>query len=483
MFWRGVWGYLPANIIQGLVGFGAIIVFTRLLSAEDFGRYAIAFSVMTLFHVATFSWLEASMARFWAAEKSETLADHFLTLYRTAAVMTAAALPLMALILWVSPIGPGLKIAIAVGVAGIPIRCLSKLAQERFRASGAVRKSATLDIFVSLGGFGIGVIAALMGAGAASPLIGLALAPLLTLPFVLPGELKQARGGTLYRDRLWSYARYGYPIAAGLGLSLVMASTDRFLLEIFIGPEAVGAYHAGYSLASRTLDVLFIWLGAAGTPALIMAWERGTREGFLAAAREQASTFVLIGLPAAVGVALVATPLAEFMIGEDLRSAAASVTPLIALSALLSGVTSYYLSQSFVLGRRTDRLLLTLCIPAASNVVLNLALVPSMGVMGAAIATTTSFGIGVLASIAMGRRIGVAMPIPWTTLGRCGLACGSMALVVSALPSWGGIGEVLVKAGVGAVVYGAVVVALNAAGVRDLMTRLVDARLGRGAAA
>ena len=38
MFWRGVWGYLPANIIQGLVGFGAIVVFARLLSAEDFGR-------------------------------------------------------------------------------------------------------------------------------------------------------------------------------------------------------------------------------------------------------------------------------------------------------------------------------------------------------------------------------------------------------------------------------------------------------------
>lgn len=483
MFWRGVWGYLPANIIQGLVGFGSIIVFTRLLSPEDFGRYAIAFSVMTLFHVATFSWLEASMARFWAAEKDQRLADHFLTLYRTAAVMTAAVLPVFALILWFAPIGPGLKAAIAIGVAGIPIRCLSKLVQERFRASGAVRKSATLDIFVSLGGFGFGVIAALMGAGAASPLIGLGIAPLLTLPFILPGELRLARGGTLYRDRLWSYARYGYPIAAGLGLSLIMASTDRFLLEVFMGPAAVGAYHAGYSLASRTLDVLFIWLGAAGTPALIMAWERGTREGFLSAAREQASTFILIGLPAAVGVALVARPLADFMIGEDLRAAAASVTPLIALSALLSGITSYYLSQSFVLGRRTDRLLVTLCVPAASNVLLNLALVPTMGLMGAAVATTASFGIGVLASIAMGRGIGVVMPIPWATLGRCGLASGVMAAVVLALPSWGGPGEFMLKAGVGALVYAAAVVSLNAAGVRDLATRLIEARQGRGAAA
>ena len=62
MFWRGVWGYLPANIIQGLVGFGAILVFTRLLSPDDFGRYALAISITTLVHVGAFSWLEASMA-------------------------------------------------------------------------------------------------------------------------------------------------------------------------------------------------------------------------------------------------------------------------------------------------------------------------------------------------------------------------------------------------------------------------------------
>jgi O-antigen/teichoic acid export membrane protein len=478
MFWRGVWGYMPANIIQGLVGFGAILVFTRLLSPDDFGRYALAISITTLVHVGTFSWLEASMARFWAAERNQGLADHFTTVYRTMAVMTAVVLPIAGLLLWLSPIDDGLKLAIGAGLVGLPIRALTKLAQERYQAAGEVSKSAAMDIGVTLGGFLIGATCALMGTGAASPLIGMAVAPLLALPFVLSGELRQAQGGVHYRDRLIGYARYGYPIAAGLGLSLIMASTDRFLLEIFMGSAAVGAYHAGYSLSSRTLDVLFIWLGAAGTPALIMAWERGSREAFMTAAREQASTFILIGLPAAVGVALVARPLAEFMIGEDLRSVAASVTPWIALSALLSGMTSYYLGQAFVLGRRTDRLLLTLCIPAASNVILNLILVPGMGVMGAALATTTSFAIGLLASIALGRSV-VVMPIPWTALSRCALACGVMAGAVVLLPAYGGVPELALKAGVGAIVYTVVALTLNAAGVRDLAIRLIAARTGR----
>ncbi|MDP3377933.1 MAG: oligosaccharide flippase family protein, partial [Brevundimonas sp.] len=76
MFWRGVWGYLPANVVQGVVGFLTLVLFTRLLSPDDFGRYAVAFAVFSLTHVAVFTWIEAAMARFWAAEsEGPSLAD------------------------------------------------------------------------------------------------------------------------------------------------------------------------------------------------------------------------------------------------------------------------------------------------------------------------------------------------------------------------------------------------------------------------
>ena len=48
MFWRGVVGYLPMNIVQGVVGLFSIVVFTRLLSPADYGVYALAFSAMSL---------------------------------------------------------------------------------------------------------------------------------------------------------------------------------------------------------------------------------------------------------------------------------------------------------------------------------------------------------------------------------------------------------------------------------------------------
>src|SRR5690606_37102527 len=243
--------------------------------------------------------------------------------------------------LWLWPADPLLKFALAAGLMGCPVRCFVKLAQERYRAAGEVAKAASLDMAVSIGGLTIGVGFALAGAGGAAPLLGLGLAPLMALPFILPGELKQAHGARLERERVRTYAVYGYPIAASLALTVVLASTDRFLLAYYLDEAAVGAYHASYSIANRTLDVLFLWLGSAGQPALVMALERGGLERLKEAAREQASTFLLIGLPAAAGVALVARPLAEVLIGPELRAAATSVTPWIALSALLFGLTAY----------------------------------------------------------------------------------------------------------------------------------------------
>lgn len=483
MFWKGVWGYLPANIVQGVVGFLTIVLFTRLLSPEDFGRYALAFSVMTLAHVAVFSWLEAAMARFWAAETpGPGMAGHFASLYRAAFGLSGLFVVVAAVALWLWPADPLFKVALAAGLAGAPARCLLKLGQERFRAAGEVRKAASLDMAVAIGGLTIGVGFALAGWGGAAPLLGLGLAPLAALPFVLPGELRQARGARFEPARVRTYAQYGYPIAMSLALTVVLASTDRFLLAAFMDEAAVGAYHAGYSIANRTLDVLFLWLGSAGQPALVMALERGGADRLKIAAREQLSTFLLIGLPAAAGVALVAVPLSEVLIGEDLRGAAASITPWIALSALLYGLTAYYFGQAFTLGRKTKHLLVAMAIPAGANVILNLILVPRFGVMGAAWATAASFGLGLIATQLIGRRV-LALPVPWESLIRCLIATGIMALAVAALPRLGGLVELILDATVGGLVYAAAALTLNAAGVRDVALRLLERFKARRAAA
>ena len=481
MFWRGVLGYLPVNIVQGLVGLLSIVVFTRVLKPADYGAYALAFSVMSLAHTSLFNWLESAMARFYAPEAAAgRLPGHFRTVYSVFA-MLAVGFPLVAgSILWLWPMAAALKIAIGAGLATILFRSMAKLVQERRRAAGDVRAAALLDMVMTGGGFAIGAGLAIAGFGGASPLVGLGAAAAVCLIFALPGELKQARGGRFEPARARMYAAYGVPVSLSLILSLALATTDRFLLAAFLHETSVGVFHAGYSLANRTLDVMFIWLGMAGGPAAIAALERGGKSALHETAREQAGFMIALALPAAVGLALVARPLADVMIGEQLRAGAAQVTPWIAASAFFAGVTTYYFHTAFTLARRTGLLLAAMAIPAISNIGLCLFLIPRYGLQGALWATLASYALGAIASYGLGRRA-LALPVPWSVLGRAALASAVMALAVLAVPASGGVLELAAKAIVGILVYGAGAYVLDICGARTHSGRLVRALQARGA--
>ena len=110
--------------------------------------------------------------------------------------------------------------------------------------------------------------------------------------------------------------------------------------------------------------------------------------------------------------------------------------------------------------------------PAIVNVLLNLVLIPRMGVMGAAFATTISYGFGIVASWTLGQRA-LALPVPWMELGRVLVATGLMAAVVLLVPAYGGAPELMAKASVGAMVYAVACWILNTAGVRDRGSRVL----------
>ncbi len=481
MFWRGVFGYLPVNIVQGLVGLLTIVLFTRVLTPGQFGDYALGLSVMTLAHTAIFTWNEAAVGRFWAGESLRNGgADHAATVHRAwLGLLTVIPLAVLAAALW--PMSPSLKLAVIAGLLALVPRTFAKLGQERRRAAGEVGGSASLELIQTLGGFGFGAAFAYAGFGGAAPLMGFGLASLVAVAVSARPELAKARGGRFQRARLREHAAYGVPLAASLLLTVVLSTTDRFLLAAFLDNAAVAVYHAGYSLSNRTLDVAFIWLGAAGAPAMIMALERGGREALASAAREQFSVMLLLTLPAAVGLALVARPLAELMIGPAMAEGAAQVTPLIALGGLLAGLNTYYFSEAFVLGRRGGLALWAMAVPALANLGLNLVLIPRFGIQGALWSTVISYALGVAVAIVMARKV-MPLPIPWRVLGEALGAAAVMALVVSRIPALGGLPELLLKALAGGATYGAIVFALDAGRLRSRALLILHARRAGSAA-
>ena len=463
-------GYMPVSLANGLVGFGSVFVFTRLLGGEDYGRYAILFSCMALLHTFTLTWVEAAGFRFAGRALEEgDLPGHYrtgLSLILRSLILTAIGIGVLAVIFRNDPtyliVLPWLFIVNAVVTFG-------QFALEAHRAHQRVgRYTLAQTSRILLGFFAGAAIAYFADFGAAAPFMGLLVGGLVLLGREGPWLLKQAKGGQLRAARSKAWLIFGVPVAAAMVLDILLAVSDRFLIKFYLDEMAVGAYAAGYGVADKPVLMICAWAALGASPLLMAAYEE---EGEAAAGKAASDLFRMIlflGLPAAVGLALVAEPLAEAVISEDLRVTAAKIIPFIAFSGLLNGLLIHYVSESFQLVRRTDQRALLMIVPVIVNLVLNVVLIQRIGVMGAVYATVISYGLGVLLLGAFGRRL-LRLPVPLGEILKVGIAALAMWPVLSVMPDLGSWAELLLKSLAGGTIYMLVAVLLNAGGSRDLL--------------
>jgi O-antigen/teichoic acid export membrane protein len=468
MLGRYLLGYLPVQVAQALVGFGSVAVFTRIMPAEDYGRYALALAALSLTHILVFTWLEAAVARFHVrAQRRGRVRDHLATAYGVYFLLALTVGTMMVALIQLVPIEPRLKTALTFAAVSLLLRALMQIGMETHRASGDVRRFSALEAGFLMLGFMIGVgIILTTDLGAAGVFAGAAIAAGVMLVFDLPVMISRLRGGRRQPVRVAAYARYGLPVTASLIFEHLLSVGDRFLIAGFLGQGAVGMYAAGYGLADRLLDIIFIWFGAAVWPLTVKAFEQDGPAAAQAVAGRAAALMGLLCFPAAAGLALVAEPLTTVLVGEAVRDQAATIMPWIALSGLMNGMMTYYFHEAFTLKRRTGVMAAIMCGSALLNLGLNLVLIPALGLVGAALATVAVYAFALVICAVMGRRH-FALPLPWTDWIKAGSATAVMAAAVFAIPdlpfAWQ---TLIVQATVGAAVYGISAYLLDIAGCR-----------------
>lgn len=474
---RHLAGYLPVNIASGIAAFGGVYVYTRLLGPEDYGRYALMFSAMTMIHMLSLTATEAAAFRFAGeAEAKNNLPHHFRTILSlTLRALFLAAILVGALALAIGHLPAYMKILPWIALL-IPINSLVQMALEAHRASERVGRYALISTTQTLGGFALGALIAWQtGFGAASPFIGMAIAGSIWAVTETRWVVQQAKSGETDPDRRKTYLMFGAPIAFALVLDLVLSAADRFLIALFLGEAAVGEYAAGYGVADKSVLLICAWAAMAAMPLVMSAYERGGPDAASEEARGLVRTLLMLGVPAATGLALVAVPLSEALIGEAVREGAQKIIPWIAFAGLLNGLLIHYYSEVFHLAHRTGELALLMILPAAANVGLNLILIPTYGLLGAVIATLASYALGLIVLATRGRRL-IALPMPLWDLAKVGLAAGAMVPVLWLLPAWGSWAELFLKAGMGALTYGLIAFALDAGGARGFVREKLASR-------
>lgn len=396
--------YFLIRAVNGVLALSTIYILTRILSAEQYGLYALGIAGIGLCASVLFQWIAVAVSRFYAAHlvKPDTLlTEAYRLFFRLAAVamlitgifaawpLVPAATPVLVLSVGVGAVAMGLH-SLGVQVAnarGQPLR-YGLLTASR----GALALLGTV-LFVQAGFGGVGAV------------FGVALACVLSVIFF--GARRQTNVRKNSPELRRQMVVYGLPLTLTYLATMVLDVSDRFMIGWWLGPSAVAGYAASYDLTQQTVGVALNVFFLASYPRITAAWEAGgapaARQAMLPLSRA-----LLLGAPLVAGIFIgLAVDISQLFFGEAVRVDAARVMPWVAFAIAVGCLKSYFLDVAFQLAKVTHIQLRITVVIAVLNVVLNLVLLPKFGVVGAAMSTAAAFLLGAVMSWWVGRRLGV----------------------------------------------------------------------------
>jgi O-antigen/teichoic acid export membrane protein len=442
--------YLVARGLPGLVSLLALTVYTRLLSPEQYGQYALVGAWTGLAGVVLFFWLRAGLVRFFAVYEGRqhaflsSVALAFAGLVALVAAAAAAGLAVVA---------PAARPLVLAGVALLACHALFELQRELARAELAPVRYGMLGTASAVLSLVFGVALVLLGLGAVGALAGAAAGALVAVLPPLARQLRVVRLHLADLAILRQLLRYGAPLTAAIALDFVVASSDRLLIGWLLSEEAVGRYAVGYDLARNGVGVMLTIVHLAAYPLVVQAFEQRGPQGAAPQMERNLVAILAVGLPAATGLALVAGNIATVLLGAAFRADATTIIPVIAVAVVLGGAKVFHFDYSFQLSRRTGLQVWISGLAASLNVVLNLLWIPAFGIIGAAYATLVTYALALLLSLAWGRRV-VPFPVPTAEIAKIALATAVMAATVWPLAGGRGLMWLIAQIAAGAVVYG-----------------------------
>lgn len=279
------------------------------------------------------------------------------------------------------------------------------------------------------------------------------------------------------RDLIRGLIVSGLPLALTGFLSLATMHADKLMTTALVGPESTGYLTAAFVIVFGIVELINTTMLIVTFPTLSRA--QAARHSATFGKLVEKLTFfnLLLGLPLAVFLSLLAVPLSGLLFGQGFTRTG-EVLRILIWYAVVAMVTNVF-AQALVAQNRQRRLMWARAIGLAVNIALGLILIPAQGAPGAAAAALAAETLVLIELI-------VAVPLPtewWAALGgqlwRLGAA--SIALAACMLLLRGT--SPLVAAVLGLPAYVALVWLSGAMGREDwrLLRRLVAAVPGAAA--
>jgi O-antigen/teichoic acid export membrane protein len=370
-----------AEVISKITSFVLYAVMARKLGQGGFGEFTFVISLCMLLIVLAGPGTNDILTREVARDRA-TLPKLLWSAIGVKSALGVAAVALASLIVLLGGYSPEVRLAVLLLGASQLIETVSKTLQATFIAYDEVRPVAKALLLQRTATTVFGIASLAIGGGLVAISAVFLLGTVLAAVYLFR-QLLAFRGWVPVTLSLTA-ARQLYVVAFPLGLSAVFTTVlfrvDAVILAWFKPETVVGLYGAAYRMLDSTLFLSWTFVSV-----LMPTLSRG---GKGLAAAYQGGSKVLLAVLAPIGLifALFAEPIMRFVYGPGYTDGATALR-LLGGTAMLFGLS--HLAQTTLVAQDRQKVIPWLTGGLAiENIALNLALIPSLSLDGAALATT-----------------------------------------------------------------------------------------------
>ncbi|RZV10898.1 O-antigen/teichoic acid export membrane protein [Natrinema hispanicum] len=382
------------------------VLLARLLEPDSYGLLFLAISIYGIVKLFSKLGIARSASRY-LAEYRETDADQIPYILKTSFLLNALTILLTGFVLFIGKehiaelIGrPELSPFLALGALFIGFSSLLSYVRfilqgfERVELSSTVHAAdRTCRLFLAVGFvlLGYDVIGALLGYIISAALVSTGGLLFIYISFYRGFE-KNPREPDLRRRII----KYAIPLTATNTATVLDKRIDMVLIGFFLNPSAVAFYTAGRQIV-QFIKMPMASLGFTLSPMYGSQKANGDSDTAARIYETSLSYGLLLYIPISAGVILIAEPLIELVFGSEYLGAV-PILHVFSLYIVLESVTELTNTSLDYLGRARSRAIIQL-ITAVLNVLLNIILIPLIGIVGAAIATVITHSLYTLANV------------------------------------------------------------------------------------
>lgn len=248
----------------------------------------------------------------------------------------------------------------------------------------------------------------------------------------------QAVSGRLARAMLI----YGLPLMILESLGLVLRLSDRYLIEAMLGVNELGMYSASYNLTAYLDIIVLAGLVQAVKPMYMHLWESSSPKATQDFLSRGLHFYVVLGLPVVAVFSLVSPHMLNILASPKYAPGTV-IIPFVAFSFLLDG-SIHFLAAGLYIRKNTKVLMFWGMTATIINLVLNVLLIPTYGIVGAAAVTIVSYAVFVVGVTMHAFRF-LAIPVKPLSLVLVAILSSSVYLVFNQLDFGGDMPDMIAK--------------------------------------